>query len=128
VHRDEVTSTQDVAKELASSGAEEGTVVIAETQTKGRGRKGRSWVSPPGGGVYLSIILRPSLMPSQVVQIPLVAGVAVTKAIKRATPLLPTIKWPNDIIVGGKKVSGILTEMSSELDRVNHVVRRMSTQ
>ena len=122
VHYGEVSSTQDIAAELARGGAAEGTLVIAEMQTKGRGRKGRSWVSLPEGGIYLSLILRPNLMPSQIVQIPLIAGVALTKAIKETVPPQPMIKWPNDIIIGKKKVGGILTEMSCEIDGVNYVV------
>ena len=122
VHYDEVSSTQDMAAELARGGAAEGTLVIAETPTKGRGRKGRSWVSPPEGGIYLSLILRPSLLPSRILQIPLIAGVALTKAIKETVPLEPLIKWPNDIVIANKKVGGILTEMSSEIDGVNYVV------
>ena len=122
VYREEVTSTQDVAEELAKQGAEDGTVVISEGQTKGRGRVGRNWVSPAGEGVYLSIILRPNLRPAQVLQIPLITAVAVSKAIKRVTPLQPRVKWPNDITLGGKKVGGILTEMSSEIDRVNYII------
>lgn len=122
VHYDEVSSTQDIAAELARGGAAEGTLVIAEMQKGGRGRKGRSWVSLPEGGIYLSLILRPNLMPSQIVQIPLIAGVALTRAIKETVPLQPMIKWPNDIIIGKKKVGGILTEMSSEIDGVNYVV------
>ena len=117
-----VSSTQDIAAEMARGGAAEGTLVIAEMQEKGRGRKGRSWVSLPEGGIYLSLILRPNLMPSQVVQIPLIAGVALTKAIRETVPLQPMIKWPNDIFIGKKKVGGILTEMSSEIDGVNYVV------
>ena len=122
VHYDTVSSTQDIAAEMARRGAIEGTLVIAETQEKGRGRKGRSWVSFPQGGIYLSLILRPNLMPFQVVQIPLIAGVALTKAIRETVPLQPVIKWPNDIIIGKKKVGGILTEMSSEIDGVNYVI------
>jgi BirA family transcriptional regulator, biotin operon repressor / biotin---[acetyl-CoA-carboxylase] ligase len=122
VHYYEVTSTQDIAAQLARSGAAEGTVVIAETQEKGRGRKGRSWVSLPEGGIYLSLILRPNLLPSRAAQIPLIAGVALTKAIRETVLLQPMIKWPNDIIIGKKKVGGILTEMSSEIDTVNYVV------
>ncbi len=121
-HYDEVSSTQDIAAEMARGGAAEGTVVIAETQKRGRGRKGRNWISPPEGGIYLSLILRPNLKPSQVVQIPLIASVALVKAIRETVPLQPMIKWPNDIIVGKKKVGGILTEMSSEIDGVNYVV------
>lgn len=122
LHHDEVTSTQDVAENLARAGEEQGTVVIAEAQTRGRGRRGRSWVSLPEGGIYLSIILKPELMPSQVVQIPLIAGVAVCKAIRKMTRLEPRIKWSNDILISGKKVAGILAEMSSEFDRVNFVI------
>jgi BirA family transcriptional regulator, biotin operon repressor / biotin---[acetyl-CoA-carboxylase] ligase len=122
VHYDEVSSTQDIAAQLARSGAAEGTLVIAEMQKKGRGRKGRSWASLPSGGIYLSLILRPNLMPSKVVQIPLIAGVAMTKAIRETVPLQTMIKWPNDILIGKKKVGGILTEMSSEIDGVNYVV------
>jgi len=122
VYREEVTSTQDVAEELAKRGAEDGTVVISEGQTEGRGRMGRNWVSPAGEGIYLSIILRPNLRPAQVLQIPLIAAVAVSKAIKRATPLQPRVKWPNDVTLAGKKVGGILTETSSEIDRVNYIV------
>ena len=122
LYRDEVASTQDVAKELAKQGAEEGTVVICERQVGGRGRKGRNWVSPPYVGVYLSIILRPRLKPSEVVQLPLLAGVVVSRAIKELTPLKPRIKWPNDIILEGGKVAGILTEVSAEIDQVDYVV------
>ena len=110
LYREEVTSTQNVAGELAQQGVEEGTVVIAERQTEGRGRKGRGWASPANEGIYLSIILRPNLRPIQVLQIPLIAGVAISRAIKRLTTLQPRIKWPNDIIIGGKKVGGILIE------------------
>jgi BirA family biotin operon repressor/biotin-[acetyl-CoA-carboxylase] ligase len=122
LYREEVTSTQDEAGEAARRGAEEGVVVISERQTKGRGRKGRLWASPPREGVYFSTILRPNLRPNQIIQIPLIAGVAVCKAIRRVTPLEPRIKWPNDITVGGKKVAGILAEMSCDIDRVDHIV------
>ncbi len=122
LYREEVASTQDEAGEVARKGAEEGVVVISERQTKGRGRKGRLWASPPREGVYFSAILRPNLRPTQIIQIPLIAGVAVCKAIRKVTPLEPRIKWPNDITVGGKKVAGILAEMSCDIDRVDHIV------
>ncbi len=122
IYRNECASTQDMAAELARGGEPEGLVVVAETQTQGRGRKGRSWISTPGAGVCLSIILKPGLKPSQIVQIPLVAGVAAARAISAETGLKPDIKWPNDILIGGKKVAGILTEMSCEVDRINHVI------
>ena len=117
-----LNSTQDAAKQLAGQGEGEGTVVIADTQTHGKGRQGRRWSSPPRQGIYLSIILRPELKPSDALQIPLIAGVAVTQAIEKATPLSPRIKWPNDIIIRGKKAGGILTEMSAEMDGLNYVV------
>jgi BirA family biotin operon repressor/biotin-[acetyl-CoA-carboxylase] ligase len=119
-HR-ELTSTQDVANSLAAQGADEGTIVLAETQAAGRGRIGRSWASPPGG-IYLSIILRPDIKPFEALRFPLVAGVAVARAIEQLTGLKPQLKWPNDIIVGGRKAGGILTEMSAETDRINYIV------
>lgn len=119
-HR-EVASTQDTAKALAAQGAREGTVVIAETQTGGRGRMGRIWTSPPGG-IYLSIILRPDIKPSEALRFPLIAGVAAAQAIEQITELKPQLKWPNDVIVAGKKAGGILTEMSAEIDRINYIV------
>jgi len=120
-HFEEVTSTQDLAEELARSGAEEGTVVISERQTEGRGRKGRAWDSPTQG-VYLSVVLKPALRPSQIVQIPLIAGVAATRAIKRVTPLIPRLKWPNDITISGRKVGGILAEMNCEMDTIHYII------
>jgi len=121
VYQREVTSTQDAAKDLAVQGASEGTAVIAETQTGGRGRMGRAWASPPGG-VYLSLILRPDIKPSEALRFPLIAGVAVAEAIERLTGLNPKLKWPNDIIVAGRKAGGILLEMSAEMDRINYIV------
>ncbi len=121
-HFDEVSSTQDIAAGLAREGAVEGTVVIAETQKNGRGRKGRYWLSLPAGGIYLSLILRPRLMPPQVVQIPLITAIAVARAIQNSVPLQARIKWPNDIMVANKKVGGILTELSAEIDSVNYVI------
>jgi len=122
VHLYEVGSTQDEARRLAEKGAVEGLTVIAETQLSGRGRVGRSWNSPSGSGIYLSIILRPDLRPNEVLQIPIVAGVAVACAISKVVPLEPKIKWPNDIVLGGKKVGGILAEMSAEIDKVNYII------
>jgi BirA family biotin operon repressor/biotin-[acetyl-CoA-carboxylase] ligase len=122
LYREEVASTQDEAGEAARRGMEEGAIVISERQTKGRGRKGRLWASPPREGLYFSAILRPKLSPSQIIQIPLIAGVAVCMAIKSVTPLEPRIKWPNDITIGGKKVAGILAEMSCDTDTVDHIV------
>ncbi len=122
LYREEVASTQDEAGEAARTGIEEGAVVISERQTRGRGRKGRLWASPPREGVYFSAILRPNLRPSQIIQVPLIAGVAVCKGIRKVTPLEPRIKWPNDITIGGKKVAGILAEMSCDIDTVDHII------
>jgi BirA family biotin operon repressor/biotin-[acetyl-CoA-carboxylase] ligase len=118
----ETDSTQRVARELARAGAEEGTAVIAERQTAGRGRLGRQWHSPPGLNLYCSIVLRPPLPPGAVPQIALVAGTAVAAAIAEETGVTAAIKWPNDVLVDGKKVSGILTEMDAEVERVQHVI------
>jgi BirA family biotin operon repressor/biotin-[acetyl-CoA-carboxylase] ligase len=120
IYYEKVGSTQDVASELAEEGWEEGIVVITGEQTKGRGRRSRSFISPPGG-IYLSLLLRPDLKPQAVSGIPLLAGVAVTRAIRRATILKPTLKWPNDIILGGRKVGGILAEMKTERGRIQYI-------
>jgi BirA family biotin operon repressor/biotin-[acetyl-CoA-carboxylase] ligase len=117
----QVSSTQATAKILAAQGATEGTVVIAESQLNGRGRIGRAWVSPPGG-IYLSIILRPNIKPSEALRFPLITGVGVVQAIEKVTKIKPRLKWPNDILLQGKKVGGILTELSAEVDRLNYIV------
>src|SRR5262249_21713737 len=96
----EIDSTQRRARELASAGAEEGAIVVAETQTAGRGRLGRSWHSSPGKNLYFSIVLRPAIPPSTVPQLALVAGLAVARAIE-AIGLHPAIKWPNDVLLDG---------------------------
>jgi BirA family biotin operon repressor/biotin-[acetyl-CoA-carboxylase] ligase len=117
-----VDSTQGVARDLARAGAPEGTVVIAEQQTAGRGRLGRSWHSPKGLNLYCSIVLRPPLPPAAVPQVALVVGVGVAAAIEAETSRRPGIKWPNDVLLGGRKVAGILVEMESEMERVHHVI------
>lgn len=119
---EEVDSTQRVARELARAGAAEGTTVIAERQTAGRGRLGRQWHSPAGLNLYTSIILRPPLVPAAVPQVALVVGVAVASAVAEETGMRPAIKWPNDVLLERHKVAGILTEMDSEVDRVHYVV------
>ena len=115
-------STNNYAKELAAREAPEGTVVIAETQTGGRGRLGREWESPAGVGLYVSVVLRPLLPPMELPQITLTAAVAVVRAVRRVTGASPGIKWPNDLLMHGKKLGGILTEMETESDRIRHVV------
>jgi len=122
VYFDSIHSTMDHAFELGMAGEDEGTVVCAESQTKGKGRLGRSWSSPKGKGIYMSIILRPSLLPSNVAQLTLLAAVATCEAIRKTTSVAAKIKWPNDILINDKKVAGILTELSAEVDRVRFVV------
>lgn len=117
-----LNSTNDLAKELAAQGAPEGAVVVAEAQTSGRGRLGREWDSPPGVGLYVSLVLRPMLPPMELPQITLTTAVAVVRAVRRVAGLAPGIKWPNDLLLNGKKLGGILTEMETESDRIRHVV------
>ena len=118
----ETNSTNDVVEKLARDGVAEGVVVFAESQSKGRGRLGRKWVSPAGEGLWFSILLRPQLPPASATQLTIAAATAVARAIRLETGLLPQIKWPNDILIEGKKVVGILTELSAELDRVRYVI------
>jgi BirA family biotin operon repressor/biotin-[acetyl-CoA-carboxylase] ligase len=118
----ETTSTSDVVDKLARDGVKEGVVVFAESQTKGRGRLGRKWISPARKGLWFSILLRPRLRPQDATQLTVASGVALLRAIKGHTGLEATIKWPNDILVGGRKVAGILTELSAELDQVRYVI------
>lgn len=121
----ETTSTNDVTERFANEGVPEGVVVFAESQSRGRGRLGREWVSAPGKGLLLSVLLRPNLLPQQVTQLTVAASTAIVRAIREETGLLPTVKWPNDILLEGRKVAGILTELSAELDRVKHVILGM---
>lgn len=121
-HFEEVASTNDLAKELAARGAPEGTLVVAEAQSRGRGRLGRQWNSPPGTGLYVSLLLRPPLPPTEMPQITLTTAVAVARALKRVTGVAPGIKWPNDLLLAGKKLGGILTEMETESDQIRHLV------
>jgi BirA family biotin operon repressor/biotin-[acetyl-CoA-carboxylase] ligase len=119
---EQTTSTNDVIEKLARDGVKEGVVVFAESQTKGRGRLGRKWISPTHKGLWFSILLRPNLRPQETTQLTVASVTALRRAIQSETCLKPEIKWPNDILVGGKKVAGILTELSAELDRVKHVI------
>ena len=119
---EETTSTNDVIEKLARDGVKEGAVVFAESQTKGRGRLGRKWVSPTRKGLWFSVLLRPKLSPQETTQLTVASATALRRAIKNVTGLLTDIKWPNDLLIGGKKVVGILTEMSAEVDRVRHII------
>ncbi|EOD01124.1 biotin--[acetyl-CoA-carboxylase] ligase [Caldisalinibacter kiritimatiensis] len=116
-----IDSTNSKAKQLASDGKGEGTVIISEEQTKGRGRLGRNWVSPKGKGVWMSIIIRPDIQPIDASKITQVTAAAVSKSILELG-IKNYIKWPNDIIINNKKVCGILTEMSGELNKINYIV------
>lgn len=122
IAHDEVTSTQTVAHEAAARGAEEGTLVLAEVQTGGKGRLGRRWHSPKGTGVWMSLIIRPAIPLPKTPQMTLLTAVTVARTIREETGLPVKIKWPNDIFIGDKKVCGILTELNAESDRVNYLV------
>ncbi|MDH5482447.1 MAG: biotin--[acetyl-CoA-carboxylase] ligase [Candidatus Bathyarchaeota archaeon] len=117
----EVGSTNDWAKELAELGAVEGTVTIAETQTCGRGRLGRQWISPKGG-LWISIILRPQLKPAEATKLVFAVGLATAEVLRELYGLEAETKWPNDVLVNGRKICGILTEMKTSGNCVNHVV------
>lgn len=118
----ETTSTNDVVEKLARDDVAEGVVVFADSQSRGRGRLGRKWMSPPRKGLWFSVLLRPlSLMPAQATQLTVMAAVALRRAISEAG-LEPRIKWPNDILINGRKLSGILTELRAELDRIKYVI------
>ncbi len=117
----ETTSTNDIIEKMARDGLREGFVVFAESQTKGRGRLGRKWISPPGKGLWLSVLLRPALRPQETTQLTIASATALLRSIIQVTGLQPQIKWPNDLLIGDRKVAGILTELSAEPDRVHHV-------
>ncbi|WP_152446524.1 biotin--[acetyl-CoA-carboxylase] ligase [Bacillus sp. THAF10] len=123
IHFEEsVTSTQKIAHQLAYDGVPEGTLVVSEEQTTGRGRLNRAWYSPKYTGVWMSLILRPNLPPAKAPQLTLLTAVAITQAIEEVTGLRPDIKWPNDILINKKKTVGILTEMQAEADKINSVI------
>jgi BirA family biotin operon repressor/biotin-[acetyl-CoA-carboxylase] ligase len=115
-------STNSRAAEAAEKGAPHGTIVCADAQTGGRGRFDRRWESPPGANLYLSILLRPPIDPSQAPQLTLVTAVALAKAVEEETRIPARLKWPNDLYLAGKKAAGVLAEMSTDADRLRHVV------
>jgi BirA family biotin operon repressor/biotin-[acetyl-CoA-carboxylase] ligase len=118
----ETTSTNDVIERLAGDGVREGTVVFAEKQTRGRGRLGRKWISPAGKGLWFSVLLRPALLPQAATQLTVAAATSLVRAIEQTTSLTADIKWPNDILINGRKTAGVLTELSAELDRIHYIV------
>jgi BirA family biotin operon repressor/biotin-[acetyl-CoA-carboxylase] ligase len=119
---DSIPSTMDIAQQLSMKGAPEGALVLAETQTKGRGRLGRSWSSPKYKGIYMSLILRPQIQPGLTPMLTLLSAVSICEAIKEVTGLEMQIKWPNDIVMHSKKLGGILTELNAEMDEVRFVI------
>ena len=119
---DETDSTNTRAKEHAKNGGEAGSVFLAKSQTKGRGRRGRVWISPNEGNIYFSILLRPDISAQKASMLTLVMGYAISLAMEEETGLLAEIKWPNDLVIAGKKVCGILTEMSAKMQSVEYVV------
>ncbi len=121
LYLDEVDSTNTAAKKEAENGAAHGTLVVSERQTGGKGRRGRVWDSPRGTGIFMTLILRPEMAPVHASMLTLVAALAVAGGIKECTGASSLIKWPNDIVMGGKKVCGILTEMSADPDCINYV-------
>lgn len=117
-----VESTQKIAARLVYEGASEGTVVVAEEQTLGRGRLSRTWHSPKGTGIWMSVILRPDIPVQKAPQLTLLAAVSIAQAIEKCTGLSVGIKWPNDILINGKKAVGILTELQADPDKIHAVI------
>lgn len=118
----ELVSTNRTAHALAQAGEPEGAVVIAEAQTRGQGRMGRHWVSPPGCNLYVSFVLRPRLVPAESVKITLLTAVALADTLEEHVPCAPRIKWPNDILLRGRKVAGVLSELACESERTLFVI------
>lgn len=119
---DQISSTNDYAKKIANSNEEEGMLVIADCQTNGKGRLDKKWESNKGKGIFMSLLLRPNVHINNITQITLLAGICVCNGIKKATGLDASIKWPNDIVINGKKVCGILTELSAQIENVSYVI------
>ena len=117
-----IDSTNQYAKRIAEEGAPDGTLVIADEQTAGKGRSGRTWVTPPAEAIAFTLLLRPKLSPGRISMVTLVMGLAVAKAVNRLYHISAGIKWPNDIVTRGRKLCGILTEMSAEVERVHYIV------
>ena len=122
IYHDTVASTMDEAFKLGVQQAQEGTLVCTEGQTKGRGRMGRKWMSPKGKGIYASFLLRPELAVADVAVLTLLVAVAIGEGIRKVSAIDARIKWPNDILVGKRKLAGILTELNAEMDRIKFVV------
>lgn len=122
IHRDSIESTQTLAHQLALDGAKHGTIVVANEQTKARGRVSRKWYSPKGKIIAMSMILRPDILPYLAPQLTLLTATVLANVLDEHCGIKPQIKWPNDILINGKKVAGILTEMQAEQDKVLYVI------
>jgi BirA family biotin operon repressor/biotin-[acetyl-CoA-carboxylase] ligase len=118
----QTSSTNDIAMELAADGMQEGTLVVAEGQTSGKGRRERRWISPVGTSILASLILRPPIATHEAHIVTLISAAAVAQAIRSVTQLPALIKWPNDVIVNGRKVSGVLTEMRTDAGQISFIV------
>ena len=118
----EVNSTNTAALKSAEEGAPEGTVVVSEAQRQGRGRLGRTWVSQPENGIYLSVILRPNFVPMKAPMLTFIAAIAVVESLEKLFHLNAQIKWPNDVMIRGKKVAGILTELRAEMEGIHYII------
>ena len=121
-HFPTIESTNTLAMREAEQGQESGTVYLADEQTGGRGRGAHAWHSAAGSGLYVSILLRPALAPADILWVSLAAGLAVQSAVREVTSLAPDIRWPNDLLLSGRKFGGILTELNAEVTRVRHAV------
>ncbi len=117
-----VDSTNEEAKRQGDAGAPHGSVFVADEQTGGKGRLGRRWISPPGSGLWFSILLRPDVLPNEVTGVTLLSAVAVCRGIRALTGCEAKIKWPNDVVIGTKKVCGILTELSAEMEHIHYLI------
>ena len=123
IHYEEsVDSTQKIAHRLVQDEAPEGTIVVAEEQVSGRGRMGRNFYSPKYTGIFMSVILRPNIPPPKAPQLTLITAVAIVQAIEEMLEISPQIKWPNDILINGKKITGILTELIADADRIQSII------
>lgn len=122
LYLDTVDSTNNYAKRIAEEGASDGTLVMADEQTGGKGRRGRSWETPKGANIAMTLLLRPKIRPEHASRLTLLTAMAVALGIRKVTGMDAGIKWPNDVVIHGKKVCGILTEMSTEVDYINYVV------
>ncbi len=122
VYFEQIGSTNEQARKLADNGAAEGTVVIADSQSSGKGRLGRDWSSPAGVNLYLSVILRPNISPRFATQMTFLSAIAVAQAIEATGSFEPQLKWPNDVMLGGCKVAGLLNELNAETEQVHYLV------